>query len=134
MYRPQCRCGFDDPNLVSCTGPAAVLALTAQCGLATLLTERLQIAANATGRSYGKKQALDGGIVDFLVGSYRAPTPVGQPTGLRAAVGPVSGDVYPHRGGTDSRLPGTRGAPHRALLIKFRLIPATGVRFATACA
>ena len=36
---------FDDPNLVSCAGLAPVLALAARCGLATLLTARLRIAA-----------------------------------------------------------------------------------------
>jgi hypothetical protein len=36
---------FDDPNLVSCGGLAAVLALATRCGLATLLGERLRIAA-----------------------------------------------------------------------------------------
>ena len=60
---------FDDPNLVSCGGLAAVLALAARCGLATLLTERLRIAAkggaNATakvlgaGRGHGLRRRLD---------------------------------------------------------------------------
>ena len=33
---------FDDPNLVSCGGLAAVMALATRCGLATLLTERVR--------------------------------------------------------------------------------------------
>ena len=36
---------FDDPNLVSFAGLAAVLALAARCGLPSLLAERVQIAA-----------------------------------------------------------------------------------------
>ena len=36
---------FDDPNLVSCAGLVPVMALAQRCGLATLLAERLTIAA-----------------------------------------------------------------------------------------
>ena len=38
---------FDDPNLVSCAGLVPVMALAQRCGLATLLAERLTVAANA---------------------------------------------------------------------------------------
>jgi len=36
---------FDDPNLVSCAGLAAVLALAARCGLASLVADRVEIKA-----------------------------------------------------------------------------------------
>jgi hypothetical protein len=36
---------FDDPNLVSCVGLVPVMALAQRSGLATLLAERLTIAA-----------------------------------------------------------------------------------------
>jgi hypothetical protein len=54
---------FDDPNLVSCAGLAAVLALAARCGLATLLTERLHIAAKGGANATAKILALVAGMV-----------------------------------------------------------------------
>jgi Transposase DDE domain group 1 len=54
---------FDDPNLVSCAGLAAVLALAARCGLATLLTERLRIAAKGGAHATGKVLALVAGMI-----------------------------------------------------------------------
>ena len=36
---------FEFPNLVSCAGLAAVLALAARCGLPGLLAERVHVAA-----------------------------------------------------------------------------------------
>ncbi len=54
---------FDDPNLVSCGGLAAVLALAARCGLATLLTERLRIAAKGGTNATTKVLALVAGMV-----------------------------------------------------------------------
>ncbi len=54
---------FDDPNLVSCAGLAAVMALAARCGLATLLTERLSIAAKGGANATGKVLALVAGMV-----------------------------------------------------------------------
>jgi hypothetical protein len=54
---------FDDPNLVSCGGLAAVLALATRCGLATLLTERLRIAAKGGANATAKVLALVAGMV-----------------------------------------------------------------------
>jgi hypothetical protein len=54
---------FDDPNLVSCAGLAAVLALAARCGLATLLTERVRIAAKGGANATAKVLALVAGMV-----------------------------------------------------------------------
>jgi len=54
---------FDDPNLVSCGGLAAVLALGTGCGLATLLTERLRIAAKGGANATAKVLALVAGMV-----------------------------------------------------------------------
>jgi hypothetical protein len=54
---------FDDPNLVSCAGLAAVLALATRCGLATLLTERLRIAATGGANATAKVLALVAGMV-----------------------------------------------------------------------
>lgn len=54
---------FDDPNLVSCAGLGAVMALAAQCGLATLLTERLRIAAKGGANATAKVLALIAGMV-----------------------------------------------------------------------
>ena len=53
---------FDDPNLVSCAGLAAVLALATRCGLATLLTERLRIAAKGGVNATAKVLALIAGM------------------------------------------------------------------------
>jgi hypothetical protein len=54
---------FDDPNLVSCAGFAAVLTLATRCGLATLLTERLRIAATGGANATAKVLALVAGMV-----------------------------------------------------------------------
>jgi Transposase DDE domain group 1 len=54
---------FDDPNLVSCGGLAAVLALATRCGLATLLTDRLRIAARGGANATAKVLALVAGMV-----------------------------------------------------------------------
>ena len=54
---------FDDPNLVSCGGLAAVVALAARCGLATLLTERLHIAAKGGVNATAKVLALVAGMI-----------------------------------------------------------------------
>src|SRR3954452_17974617 len=49
---------FDDPNLVSCAGLVPVLALAQRCGLATLLAERLTIAAKGGANAAAKGVAL----------------------------------------------------------------------------
>src|SRR5918999_2310632 len=54
---------FDDLNLVSCGGLAAVLALAARCGLATLLTERVRIAAKGGVNATAKVLALVAGMI-----------------------------------------------------------------------
>jgi hypothetical protein len=54
---------FDDPNLVSCGGLAAVLALAARCGLATLLTQRLRIAVKGGANATTKVLGLVAGMV-----------------------------------------------------------------------
>jgi Transposase DDE domain group 1 len=54
---------FDDPNLVSCGGLAAVLALAARCGLAGLVTERVRIAAKGGANAAAKIVALVAGMV-----------------------------------------------------------------------
>jgi hypothetical protein len=54
---------FDDPNLVSCAGLAPVMALGARCGLATLLTERLRIAARGGANATAKILALIAGMI-----------------------------------------------------------------------
>jgi hypothetical protein len=54
---------FDDPNLVSCGGLAAVLALATRCGLATLLTERLRIAAMGGANATAKVLGLVAGMI-----------------------------------------------------------------------
>jgi hypothetical protein len=54
---------FDDPNLVSCAGLAAAMALAARCGLATLVTDRVQIAAKGGVNATAKVLALVAGMV-----------------------------------------------------------------------
>ena len=54
---------FDDPNLVSCAGLTAVMALAARCGLAALLTDRLHIAAKGGANATAKVLALVAGMV-----------------------------------------------------------------------
>lgn len=54
---------FDDPNLVSCAGLAAVLGLATRCGLATLLTERLRVAAKGGANATAKVLALVAGMI-----------------------------------------------------------------------
>src|SRR2546429_9816296 len=53
---------FDDPNLVSCAGLAAVMALATRCGLARLLTERVQIAVTGGANATSKILALGAGV------------------------------------------------------------------------
>jgi hypothetical protein len=54
---------FDDPNLVSCAGLVAVLALADRCGISRLLTERLTIAAKGGANAAAKALALVGGMI-----------------------------------------------------------------------
>jgi hypothetical protein len=54
---------FDDPNLVSCAGLVAVMALAQRCGLATLLENRLTIAAKGGANAAAKVLALVAGMV-----------------------------------------------------------------------
>lgn len=54
---------FDDPNLVSCAGLAAVVALAARCGLTGLVTERVRIAAKGGANAAAKIVALVVGMV-----------------------------------------------------------------------
>jgi hypothetical protein len=54
---------FDDPNLVSCAGLAAVLALGARCGLAALVADRVRIAATGGANAAAKVVALVAGMV-----------------------------------------------------------------------
>jgi hypothetical protein len=54
---------FDDPNLVSCAGLTAVLALAARCGLAAPLTDRLHIAAKGGANATAKVLALVAGMI-----------------------------------------------------------------------
>jgi hypothetical protein len=54
---------FDDPNLVSCAGLTPVLVLAARCGLATLLAERLRIAAKGGVNAATKVLALVAGML-----------------------------------------------------------------------
>src|SRR6476661_351484 len=54
---------FDDSNLGSCGGLAAVLALAARCGLAGLVTERVRIAAKRGVNAAAKIVALVAGMV-----------------------------------------------------------------------
>src|SRR5215213_116403 len=54
---------FDDPNLVSCAGLAAVLALAARCGLPSLVAERVHLAAKGGANAAGKVLALVAGMV-----------------------------------------------------------------------
>jgi len=58
---------FDDRNLVSCAGLAAVLALAARCGLPSLVAERVQIAAKGGANAAAK-------VLDEQV---RAPSTLG---------------------------------------------------------
>jgi hypothetical protein len=54
---------FDDPNLVSCAGLGAVVALAARCGLTGLVTERVRIAAKGGANAAAKIVALVAGMV-----------------------------------------------------------------------
>jgi hypothetical protein len=54
---------FSDPNLVSCAGLVPVMALAQRCGLATLLAERITIAAKGGATSAAKVLALVAGMV-----------------------------------------------------------------------
>ena len=54
---------FDDPNLVSCAGLAAVVALATRCGLASLLVERVHLAGKGGANGAAKVLALVAGMV-----------------------------------------------------------------------
>lgn len=54
---------FDDPNLVSCAGLVAVMALAARCGLETLLAGRLSMAGKGAANAAGKVVALVAGMI-----------------------------------------------------------------------
>jgi hypothetical protein len=54
---------FDDPNLVSCAGLAAVMALAARRGLASLLADRVQITAKGGANASAKILALVAGMI-----------------------------------------------------------------------
>jgi hypothetical protein len=54
---------FDDPNLVSCAGLVPVMALAQRCGLATLLADRLTIAAKGGANAAAKILAVVAGMV-----------------------------------------------------------------------
>jgi hypothetical protein len=54
---------FDDPNIVSCVGLVPVMALAQRSGLATLLAERLTIAAKGGANAAAKVLALIAGMV-----------------------------------------------------------------------
>ncbi len=54
---------FDDPNLVSCAGLAAVLALATRCGLPRLLAQRLTLTGAGAANAAGKVVALVAGMV-----------------------------------------------------------------------
>ncbi|MCA1695763.1 MAG: IS1380 family transposase [Actinobacteria bacterium] len=54
---------FDEPNLVSCAGLGAVLALAVRCGLAMLVTDRVHIAAKGGTNAAAKIMALVAGMV-----------------------------------------------------------------------
>jgi Transposase DDE domain group 1 len=54
---------FDDPNLVSCAGLGAVVALAARCGLGGLVTEGVRIAAKGGANAAAKIVALVAGMV-----------------------------------------------------------------------
>jgi hypothetical protein len=54
---------FDDPNLVSCAGLGAVLALAARCGLGELVTNGVRIAAKGGANAAAKIVALVAGMV-----------------------------------------------------------------------
>jgi hypothetical protein len=54
---------FDDPNLVSCGGLAAVMALATRCGLHDLLATRLTLAGKGAANAAAKITALIAGMV-----------------------------------------------------------------------
>ena len=54
---------FDDPNLVSCAGLVPMLALADRCGLASLLHDRLKIAAKGGANAAAKVFALVAGMI-----------------------------------------------------------------------
>jgi hypothetical protein len=54
---------FDDPNLVSCAGLAAVVALAARCGLGGLVPNRIRIGAKGGANAAAKIVALVVGMV-----------------------------------------------------------------------
>ncbi|HEY6748953.1 MAG TPA: IS1380 family transposase [Mycobacteriales bacterium] len=54
---------FDDPNLVSCVGLTAVLALAARCGLGGLVADQVRITAKGGANAAAKVLALVAGMV-----------------------------------------------------------------------
>jgi hypothetical protein len=54
---------FDDPNLVSCAGLVAVMALATRCGLGELVTDRLTLAGKGAANTAAKICALIAGMV-----------------------------------------------------------------------
>jgi len=54
---------FDDPNLVSCAGLVPVMVLAARCGLASLVADRVRIAARGGSNAAAKIVALVAGMV-----------------------------------------------------------------------
>src|SRR3954453_14260510 len=54
---------FDDPNLVSCGGLVAVMALATRCGLHDLLAARLTLAGKGAGNAGAEIPALVRGMV-----------------------------------------------------------------------
>jgi hypothetical protein len=54
---------FDDPNLVSCGGLVAVMALAIRCGLHDLLATRLTLAGKGTANAAAKITALVAGMI-----------------------------------------------------------------------
>src|SRR4051794_3306512 len=54
---------FDDPNLVSCGGLVAVMALATRCGLHDLLATRLTLAGKGAANAAAKITALVAGMI-----------------------------------------------------------------------
>ena len=109
---------FDDPNLVSCAGACAglalVMALTSRCALATLLTERLRIVAHGGANATAKILAVVMGIIagadgiddmDLLRhgGMGRLATPAHREDRARPTVGRADRRPLPRLAGTPYR-------------------------------
>jgi len=54
---------FDDPNLVSCAGLVAVMALVARCGLPAMLAQALTLAGKGSANAAAKILAVIAGMV-----------------------------------------------------------------------